>query len=240
MKNKLMAAVLAATIVAGSSVAMAETVTTTKTTSIKSKTTTPVVTSKTAVNSNVHTAADKSPVMLTGTVKSVSDDEFILSYGSGDITVEMDDWRWDDERTKYIRAGERVTVTGMIDDDLFEGREIKANNIYVNADNMYFYREKADMFPMGTYGDMTSMGDGSYVTMSGRVTAVNGKEITLTDANNVNTQVDLGALSYNPFDADGVQQIRNGDMIKVYGEIDKDFWERKEIVASSVVSLNAR
>ena len=91
-----MASLLAATIIAGAGTAMAETTTTTQTTTVKSSTTaTPVVTSSTAVNSDVRTAADDAPVMLTGTVKSINDDEFVLSYGSGEITVEMDDWRWD-------------------------------------------------------------------------------------------------------------------------------------------------
>jgi uncharacterized protein (TIGR00156 family) len=241
MKNKLMASLLAATIIAGAGTAMAETTTTTQTTTVKSSTTaTPVVTSSTAVNSDVKTAADNAPVMLTGTVKSINDDEFVLSYGSGEITVEMDDWRWDGDNAEALRIGERVTVTGNIDDDLFEGREIEANNIYVNSDNVYYYRENAGVAPMGAYGDMSAMADGTFVTMSGRVTEVDGKELTLVNKSNMPMQVDLGQLSYNPMDGDGVQQIREGDNIQVYGEIDEDFFETKEIVASRVVSMMAR
>ena len=53
-------------------------------------------------------------------------------------------------------------------------------------------------------------------------------------------QVDLGELGYNPMDNEGVQQIREGDLIQVYGEIDEDFFERKEILASRVISLMNR
>ena len=58
-------------------------------------------------------------------MKSINDDEFVLSYGSGEITVEMDDWRWDSDNAEALRIGERVTVTGNIDDDLFQAVKLK-------------------------------------------------------------------------------------------------------------------
>lgn len=247
MKYKIFASVLAISVAAGSAMANAETVTKTTTTSVKSKTVSPVVSANTAVNSSVKTAPDESPVVLTGVVQSVSDDEFVLSYGSGAITVEMDTWGWTPADMAKIKTGDRVTVTGNIDDDLFEGREIEADNIYLNANNVYYYREGTRAYPiMGTtYGSMDTSAapmasDGTFVAMSGRVSNIRGKEFTLTDDNNMTMQVDLGRLGYDPLDEEGIQRVRNGDLIQVYGEIDEDFFERKEILASRVISLMNR
>lgn len=244
MRYKIFASALAISVAAGSALAIAETTKTT-TTTMKSTTVTPIVSTNTAVNANVATAADQSPVVLTGTIQSVSDDEFVLSYGSGNITVEMEDWNWNGENMKNLRVGDRVTVTGQIDDDLFEGREIEADNIYLTASNVYYYREGSTASPiMGTAyrspNTSTMAGDGTFVAMSGRVSNINGKEFTLTDENNMTMQVDTGELGYDPLDAEGVQRVREGDMIQVYGEVDEDFFERKEILASRVISLMNR
>ncbi len=248
MKHKIFASVLAISVAAGSAMAHAETVTKTTTTKVQSKTVTPVVSTDTALNANVTTAPDESPVVLTGTIQSVSDDEFVLSYGTGAITVEMENWDWDDSKMKNLSVGDRVTVTGRIDDDLFEGREIEADNIYLGSSNVYYYREGSSAYPIigTTYDSQSSSaamaGDGTFVAMSGRVSNISptGKEFTLVDSNQMAMQVDLGELGYNPMDNEGVQQIREGDLIQVYGEIDEDFFERKEILASRVISLMNR
>ena len=107
MKHKIFASVLAISVAAGSAMAHAETVTKTTTTKVQSKTVTPVVSTDTALNANVTTAPDESPVVLTGTIQSVSDDEFVLSYGTGAITVEMENWDWDDSKMKNL-GNERI------------------------------------------------------------------------------------------------------------------------------------
>ena len=237
MKRTVLMSAVALSVISMSGIAMAADTATT--TTVRSTTIAPAD-PNTAVNAQVETAADKSPVMLTGRIKSVSDDEFVMNYGTGDITVEMDGWQWDEDQTKYLRTGDQVTVTGMIDDDLFEGREVKASNIYVMSDNMYYYSDEAARYPMNAYGDANSITDGSYVTMAGTVSSIEGDEITLSNNSTSAMKVDMGSLGYNALDADGVQQIKVGDMIQVYGEMDQGFFERQEIVASRVISLMSR
>jgi len=67
---------------------------------------------------------------LTGIVTDTSSDEFILSRGLSSITIETENMAYDpldDQGYQKIEIGDRVRVNGRIDDDLFEGREIKAD-----------------------------------------------------------------------------------------------------------------
>src|SRR6056297_1683552 len=66
-----------------------------------------------------YTTADDTWISLSGTVESVTTDAFMLDYGEGMVTVEMDDWDADADAYK-VAAGDRVTVNGMVDDDLFD------------------------------------------------------------------------------------------------------------------------
>ena len=67
--------------------------------------------------------ANNTWISLSGTVHAVSPDTFELDYGEGNITVEMDDGDRDADAYKLLH-GDKVTVNGLIDDDLFEMRTI--------------------------------------------------------------------------------------------------------------------
>ena len=86
---------------------------------------------------------DSAWVTLSGTVTSVRDDRFRLDYGEGVITVEMDDWDWYD-RDRKVLTGDEVTVSGQIDDGLYERRTIEASSVYVESLNTYFHASAAD------------------------------------------------------------------------------------------------
>lgn len=73
-----------------------------------------------------------SRTVLQGTVTSVSDHEFKLDTGLREITVEVDGMAYDpldDTGYQKIEAGDYVSVTGWIDNDLFEGRELEAEYV---------------------------------------------------------------------------------------------------------------
>lgn len=79
------------------------------------------------------------PVVLTtinvrGRVTSVSHDEFTLDTGPRQMTVEVEEMAYnplDDEGYQKVRVGDRVSVTGEMDYDLFEGRELVADSVIV-------------------------------------------------------------------------------------------------------------
>ena len=70
--------------------------------------------------------------VLQGDVTSVGDDHFTLSTGLREITVKVEEMPYDpldDEGYQQIEMGDRVSVGGHIDADLFEGFGIVAESI---------------------------------------------------------------------------------------------------------------
>lgn len=70
--------------------------------------------------------------VATGTVTSVKDEEFTLDTGPRRLTVEVEEMAYnplDDEGYQRIEVGDVVSVTGTLDSDLFEDRELVAQSI---------------------------------------------------------------------------------------------------------------
>src|SRR6056297_1328210 len=88
-------------------------------------------------------AADDTWISVDGTILSVSADSFELDYGEGMITVEMDDGDRDADGYK-LDVGEKVRVSGMVDDDLFETRTIEASSVYVEEEGTHFFASAVD------------------------------------------------------------------------------------------------
>ncbi|MDX1680078.1 MAG: hypothetical protein R3242_05030, partial [Akkermansiaceae bacterium] len=86
---------------------------------------------------------DRSWLSISGEVTSVTPDTFLLDYGDGAITVEMDDFDNDADAYKLV-VGDEVTVYGRVDDDLFETTSIEASSVWVSGINTYFYANSAD------------------------------------------------------------------------------------------------
>ena len=90
-----------------------------------------------------YTQPDDSWISVTGTVADTHDESFELDYGEGLITVEFDDWDWYNENAAIL-DGDRVTVYGAVDDDLYETRTIEAASVYVEGLNTYYYASATD------------------------------------------------------------------------------------------------
>lgn len=199
---------------------------------------------------------DGAPIVLSGSVTDVRSDEFDLSYGKGTITVELGDWNWFADETQNLSVGDDVVVSGKIDDDLFEGREIKADNLYVKQRYTYYFVE--DNYPsynmpvvsMDNADENSSSNvdkadktgdrayyDGNFVAMRGTVSDIDGTEFTLTNVDDKSIKIDVSRMTYNPFDKTG-WEIEDGDRVQVYGEVDDDLFDKREINATSIVTLS--
>ena len=86
---------------------------------------------------NPYMQPDDTWLSINGKVKSVSADSFMLDYGKGLITVEMDDGDRDADAYKLVE-GDEVTVYGMTDDDLYQTTKIEASSVYVKNLETYF------------------------------------------------------------------------------------------------------
>ncbi|HBQ59613.1 MAG TPA: hypothetical protein DD671_08315 [Balneolaceae bacterium] len=72
--------------------------------------------------------------VIKGTITSVDvgGDEFMLDTGFQELTVEVDELvlnPLDDEGYRQLDVGDRVSVNGQIDNDLFEGRVFEADYV---------------------------------------------------------------------------------------------------------------
>jgi uncharacterized protein YdeI (BOF family) len=201
-----------------------------------------------AQQDTVHTLQDNSNVVLSGTVAGVNQDEFVLNYGSGTVTVEMDDWDFFKDKARALVPGETVTVTGHIDDDLFEGREVEADTVYVHDRFTYYYQDTNTDLPVQAFNNRTmpnngtnamgpGIGDGSWISATGLIENVNGQEFTLNTGHGA-IKVDTDSLGYNPMNDEGFRRLTAGDRVYVSGVIDDDFFEQREIKADSVVKLS--
>ncbi len=180
---------------------------------------------------------DSSWISLSGTIAAVGGDSFTLDFGTGEVLVEMDDWDWYNE-AHGLAAGDRVTVYGLIDDDMFERRTIEASAVYVDKWQTYYYASAADeesgyyTYPLSVLAD-----EGDWVTVTGTVQSIDGREMTI-DTGRFDVDVDTDRLTYNPFAPERLETVEVGSRVSVYGRVDDaDFFEGREIEAVSVVTL---
>ncbi len=186
---------------------------------------------------NPYLQPDETWISLSGKVADTQRRTFTLDYGEGVVTVEMDDWDWYNENANVLE-GDKVTVYGRVDDDLFETTSIEASSVYVENLGTYFYASAADEEYDDDYDYWVTyapivIGD---LVVRGKVTSVDGREFTI-DTDGSQMRVDTIQMSYNPLDAVGYQRIDVGDYVSVHGRMDYDYWEKRELMADSVITL---
>lgn len=50
-------------------------------------------------------------------------------------------------------------------------------------------------------------------------------------------KIDTSGMTYNPMDDLGFQKIEKGDYVSVSGDMDYDFWEKKELMADTIITI---
>jgi len=183
---------------------------------------------------NPYARADGTWISISGTVETVSADAFVLSYGDGIVTVEMDDGDRDADGYKLVK-GDRVTVNGRIDDDFYETTKIEASSVYVEKLDTYFYASAADEedYFLDSFSRPLVV---AATIVRGRVTEVRDGEFTL-DTGLRELTVEVDEMSFDPLDDEGYLKIEVGDRVRVDGRLDIDFFEGREIEAQSIVEL---
>ena len=183
---------------------------------------------------NPYLKADDSWISISGTVDTVMPDRFVLDYGEGVITVEMDDWDNDADAYKVVK-GDEVTVYGAIDDDLFETTTIEASSVYVDGLNTYFYASAAD--EEDAFVTITTPVVHASTVAQGTVTDVSDDQFTV-DAGIKDFVVDVSTMSYDPLDDTGFQKIDVGDRVSVSGDMTEAFFDQRTLMAESVIELS--
>lgn len=189
---------------------------------------------------NFASKTDGEAITISGKVSNVKAHSFTLKTGDRDILVEMDDHsNWIADGFKLVN-GDEVVVTGRVDQDFLEKKKIEAGSVYVKNINTYFYASSADeedysYIPM-TYGYFKTLPEGAQVDIQGKVTKVDGRELTV-DTGLRKITVDTKSMMFNPLDKTGFTKIDVGDRVRVSGEVQDEFFDSKEVSANSIIEL---
>ncbi|RUO80733.1 hypothetical protein CWI84_03880 [Idiomarina tyrosinivorans] len=179
----------------------------------------------TAAAKDYETMKDQTWVSLTGEVATTSDSSFVLDYGKGYITVEMDDWQWYDDEGEALLTGYDVTVYGEVDNDLAEEAKIEASSVYVKNLDSYFYASAADeeSGEANVSFDVIAMDSTAPIDVNGTVTKVNdvADEVVIGSGKS-KVVVDVSMLPTNPLDSIGFQKVTVGDYVSVSGQFTDD------------------
>lgn len=182
------------------------------------------------------TFEDGSNITFQGKVSDLSDDEFKLQFRDQSVNVDFAEWDWtnDINLKNHLVNGQDVYVSGTVDKNWFSDNEIEANNIYFQDNMSYYYVYDTSPAYYVSFDNSPTMRDGSYVSMRGTVQSIDGQEFTLSSQGD-ELDVNMSGLSYKP--KGDVLNLEKGDRVFVFGEIDTEFFNAKELLADAVVKL---
>ncbi|MBC53463.1 MAG: hypothetical protein CMQ34_06450 [Gammaproteobacteria bacterium] len=180
-------------------------------------------------------------ISLSGSVESVERNSFVLDYGRGFITVEMDDGDRDADAYALLQ-GDNVIVNGMIDDDLFETTTIEARSIFVESISAYFVASPVDDETARAYSPAFPLAVpvvAGQASIHGSIVAIDPDEQEIVLDTGLNTLVvELDDLPYDPFDDEGYFKLDLRDKITVSGSLSDDFFEGHVFEGDYLVSIN--
>ena len=153
-------------------------------------------------------------ITISGRVISPLPNQFTLDYGSGAVTVEMDDRSPLYQEAQMLRRGDRVVVTGRIDDNLYRDRTIEARSVFVPKINKRFFASAADEENLGALGEARAAPD-YYVDLVGTVTGRLADRLMIV-AGGRELDVDLSGLAAEARPTG----IAAGDRIYVWGDLE--------------------
>ncbi len=179
-------------------------------------------------------------VTLSGKVSEVKEDSFKLTVDGKKVLVEMDDYGWSADGYKLVN-GDQVVVSGQVDRDFLENKKVEAGSVYVKNLDTTFYSNSSDEedvvpFIMTSYTLVPTLPEGASVDVQGKITQIDGREMVV-DTGFRKVTVDTKDMIFNPLDKVGFTKLAKGDRVRVSGKVDNDYFDTKEIDASSITEL---
>lgn len=184
-------------------------------------------------------------ITLSGTVGEIKDgDEFVLQHAGGSIEVDTND-TWPDlfkaDAATLLKTGDRVTVTGKVDNNLFTTNEIEAYQLTVNGPsynrvytNNNFGPDNDDeyMAYSGAYG--AGLKDDQDVRLSGEVARIMDDKSFMLRYGNGEIKVETDDVEFT-----NATRLAVGDEVVVYGEVDEGWFDKKSVEAERVILSRA-
>lgn len=180
-------------------------------------------------------------ITLSGTVGEITDgDQFKLNHSGGIIMVDTND-TWPDlfevDADTLLKTGDRITVTGKVDNNLFAQNEIEAyqltvdgptyNRVYTNS-NFGPENDDSYMAYYGSYG--AGLSDDQEVRLSGTVSKLVNNESFMLRYGNGEIRVETDDLEFTNAD-----RLSVGDEVVVYGEVDEGWFKKKAVEADRII-----
>ncbi len=195
------------------------------------------VTAETITTANDDMLKDDMYVTISGVVGEIKDsDEFQLIYNGGTIMVDTND-KWPNLFThgaeNTIKSGDKVRVTGEIDDNLFEKKEIEATSVShegTNYSRMY-WTEETNNWPYDRR--MGKSFDDREISLTGYISAIEDDNEFVLNYESGTIDVETEGLNITE-----TNTLNIGDRVTVYGEIDKDLFAEKELEANRIYRLD--
>lgn len=178
---------------------------------------------------------DEARLNLSGTVVEAGATTFRLDYGDGTITVDFGDPDALPEAAA-LAAGDEVTVHGRVDRSTFEAARIDASAVFVEAKRTYFFASPGDETEFDDRVHAERAPDRATLRGTVRSTTPDLDRFRLATGETT-IAVDTAALDYDPFDETGYLHVEPGDRVSVAGTVTRDFFEGRQLEASSIVSL---
>jgi uncharacterized protein YdeI (BOF family) len=179
-------------------------------------------------------------VTLSGTVSKILDENrFELDYGNGITQIEYDDALRDLFKNidRKIKAGDKVTVTGKLDNNWFTKREILVSSILHIADNYILLYKR----PVAAAGDEVpaivgvaepSLFLDGQVALTGIVSRVEYKGSFILRYEEGAIQVNASSIKIPESN-----RITTGDVVTVYGKINNSFFKSRAIAAETIEKI---
>ena len=187
-------------------------------------------------------ASDGEYITVSGKVTKASGKNFHLESKGQKMEVTMNNNfdMWTSDGLK-IRQGDKIVVTGRVDNDLLDKKTLNASSVYVKNLNSYFYGDSSDnsYTPVlsSSYMAIEDLPENSSVDITGKVTNISGREFTV-DTGLRKVQVDTADMLYNPMDSTGLTQVKKGDRVQISGLVDNKYLDEKELSASYIIELD--
>ncbi|MDT8408117.1 MAG: S1 RNA-binding domain-containing protein [Wenzhouxiangellaceae bacterium] len=171
-------------------------------------------------------------VTLSGTVTSVpSSRQFELDYGERSVTVDMSGFEPD---VFDLRQGDKVLVTGFVDDELLVSRFLEATSLHIERLHTAFYAQPLDQETMPAIMQFPVIAEGTIV--SGRVTEIRNGEFSI-DTGLREIIVDVREMANDPLDDEGYQKVEVGDYVSVTGGFYTDIFADRQLEAEGIVTI---
>ncbi len=179
-------------------------------------------------------------VTLSGTVSKILDENrFELDYGNGITQIDYDNALRDlfENIDRKIKAGDKVTVTGRLDNNWFTKREILVSSILHIADNYILLYKR----PVAAAGDevpaIVGVAEPS-LFLQGQV-ALTGIVSRVENKGSFILRYEEGAIQVNAssIKIPDSNRIATGDVVTVYGKINNSFFKNRAIAAETIEKI---